>query len=126
MGISDHPRGLWGQGQILARLLLDPRRPASDGLGIFGRTFVFSAMHHNIAVGDFAGARLEIVRFPLSKYTGNREVEIFTFDERDVVEESVLNEAIDRTYKIWNEILAERSAAARRQAPTGTEGGFPF
>jgi hypothetical protein len=40
---------------------LDPR--LIDGLGVFGRTFVFSAMHHNVAVGDFAGARLEIVRF---------------------------------------------------------------
>ncbi len=103
---------------------LDPR--LTDGLGIFGRTFVFSAMHHNVAIGDFAGARLEIVRFPLNKYTGKREVEIFTFDERDVVEEAMLNEAIDRTYKIWNEILADRTAAARREPPTGTGDGFDF
>jgi len=103
---------------------LDPR--LTDGLGIFGRTFVFSAMHHNVAVGDFAGARLEIVRFPLNKYTGKREVEIFTFDERDVVDETVLNDAIDRTYKIWNEILAERTAAARRHPRTGTGDGFDF
>jgi hypothetical protein len=103
---------------------LDPR--LTDGLGMLGRTFVFSAMYRNVAVGDFVGARLEIVRFPLNKYTGKREVELFTFDERDVVEESVLNEAINRTYKVWNEILAERTAAARRQPPTGTEGGFGF
>jgi hypothetical protein len=104
---------------------LDPR--LTDGLGIFGRTFVFSAMHHNVAIGDFKGAKLEIVRFPLNKYTGKREVEIFTFDERDVVEEAVLNAAIDRTYKIWNEILAERIERARREPPTGTDdGGFGF
>jgi hypothetical protein len=104
---------------------LDPR--LTDGLGIFGRLFVFSAMYHNIAVGDFEGAKLEIVRFPLNKYTGKREVEIFTFDKRDIVDEAALNEAIDHTYKIWKVILAERSAAARRQSPTGTDdGGFGF
>ncbi|MDO8875120.1 MAG: hypothetical protein Q8M24_03360 [Pseudolabrys sp.] len=104
---------------------LDPR--LTDGLGLFGRTFVFSAMHHNVAIGDFKGAKLEIVRFPLNKYTGKREVEIFTFDERDVVEESVLNGAIDRTYKIWNEILAERIERARRERKTGTDDdGFGF
>lgn len=104
---------------------LDPR--LTDGLGIFGRTFVFSAMYHNIAVGDFAGAKQEIVRFPLNKHTGKREVETFTFDERDVVEEAVLNEAIDRSYKIWSEILAERKEEVRRQPPTGTDdGGFGF
>src|SRR2546430_1738166 len=75
-----------------------------DGLGPLGRTFVFSAMHHLIAVGDFEGARLEILRFPKNRCTGQREVEVFAFDERDVVEETVLNEAIDRTFKIWVEI----------------------
>lgn len=104
---------------------IDPR--LTDGLGIFGRTFVFSAMHHNVAIGDFAGARLEIVRFPFNKYTGKREVEIFTFDDRDVVEEAVLNAAIDRTYRIWHEILIERTAEARRKPPTGTDdSGFGF
>jgi len=99
---------------------LDPR--LSDGLAIFGRTFVFSAMHHNVAIGDFEGARLEIIRFPLNKYTRRREVEVFTFDERDVVDEAALNQAIDRTYQVWREILAERTAEARRR-PTGTDGG---
>lgn len=104
---------------------LDPR--LTDGLGIFGRTFVFSAMHHNIAIGDFDGARLEIIRFPLNRETREREVEVFTFDDRDVIAEGALNQAIDRTYKIWQEILAERTAEARRQRPTGTnEGGFGF
>ncbi len=104
---------------------LDPR--LTDGLGIFGRAFVFSAMHHNVAIGDFEGARLEIVRFPLNKYTGKREVEVFKFDERDVVEEAVLNNAIDDTYKIWREILAERTERMRREPPTGTgDGGFDF
>jgi hypothetical protein len=98
---------------------LDPR--LTDGLGVLGRTFVFSAMQHNVAVGDFAGAKLEIVRFPLSK-TGVRGVEIFTFDESDLVEESALNEAIDRTYKIWTEVLAERTERAHREPSTGTDG----
>jgi hypothetical protein len=103
---------------------LDPR--LTDGLAILGRIFVFSAMHHNIAIGDFEGARLEIVRFPLNKYTRKREVEIFTFDPRDVVEETVLNQAIDRTFKMWQEILAERTAETRRRKPTDTGYGFDF
>ena len=86
---------------------VDPR--LQDGLGPLGRTFVFSAMHHLIAVGDFEGARLEILRFPKNRYTGEREVEVFSFDERNVVDETVLNEAIDRTFKIWIEIIAERA-----------------
>ena len=61
---------------------IDPRK--TDGLGIFGRLFVFSAMYHNVAVGDFEGARLEIIRFSQNNYTGEREVEVFPFDERDV------------------------------------------
>jgi hypothetical protein len=105
---------------------LDPR--LTDGLGIFGRTFVFSAMHHNVAIGDFEGARLEIIRFPLNKYTGKREVEVFKFDDRDIVAEASLNRAIDDTYKVWREILAKRQAENRRQQPTGTDddGGFGF
>ena len=103
---------------------VDPR--LTDGLGIFGRTFVFSAMHHNVAIGDFEGARLEILRFPKNKYTGQREVEVFDFDERDIVDERALNDAIDRTYKIWREILAERTEEARRTAPTGTDDSFGF
>lgn len=104
---------------------LDPR--LTDGLGMFGRAFVFSAMHHNVAIGDFEGARLEIIRFPKNKYTGEREVEVFTFDERDIVPEASLNKAIDDTYKIWREILAERQVEQRRQRPTGTDdGGFDF
>jgi hypothetical protein len=102
---------------------LDPR--LTDGLGIFGRTFVFSAMHPNVAIGDFEGARLEIIRFPMDKYTGKREVDVFTFDQRDVVPEASLNKAIDDTYQVWREILAERQVEQRRQRPTGTDdGGF--
>ncbi|MEY9106965.1 hypothetical protein ABH999_003161 [Bradyrhizobium yuanmingense] len=105
---------------------LDPR--LSDGLGVLGRAFVFSAMHHNVAIGDFEDARLEIIRFPKNKYTGKREVEVFTFDERDVFPEHLLNKAIDDTYKVWREILAERQAEQRRQRPTGTDdnGSFSF
>lgn len=103
---------------------IDPR--LTDGLNALGRTFMFSAMHHTVAVGDFEGARLEILRFPLNKYTGQREPEVFTFDERDVVEEAVLNSAIDRTYKVWHEILAERTEEVRRRGTGTDDGGLPF
>jgi hypothetical protein len=101
---------------------VDPR--LTDGLGPLGRTFVFSAMHHLVAVGDFEGARLEILRFPRNKLKGRREVEIFTFDARDAVEEAVLNSAIDRTFKIWRELLAERTDEVRGRPSTGEGGGL--
>jgi hypothetical protein len=104
---------------------VDPR--LQDGLGILGRTFIFSAMHHLVAVGDFEGARLEILRFPKNPFKpGERRVELFKFDESDVVEEVVLNQAIDRTFKIWREVLAERTEESRRNPPTGTDGELGF
>ncbi len=103
---------------------VDPR--LQDGLGVLGRTFVFSSMHRLIAVGDFEGARLEIIRLPKNKVSGEREVEVFTFDAQDALEDMVLNEAIDRTFKIWHEILAERTDKVRRQLPTGSDNGFGF
>jgi hypothetical protein len=101
---------------------IDPR--LTDGVTPLGRIFMFSAMRHKIAIGDFEDARLEIIRFPRNRYTGKRDVEVFTFDDRDVVDENTLNEAIDRTYKIWWQILAERTA--KTPPATGTEGGFDF
>jgi hypothetical protein len=103
---------------------IDPR--LTDGLTALGRIFMFSAMHHTVAVGDFEGARLEILRFPKNVFSGERKVEVFTFDERDVVDEATLNAAIDSTYKIWREIIAERAEEVRAQPPTGTDGGFDF
>jgi hypothetical protein len=100
---------------------IDPR--LNDGVSALGRLFMFSAMRHNVAVGDFESATLEILRFPRNKFTGKREVEVFSFDESDIVDEATLNSAIDRTYKIWQEVLTERP----KDAPpaTGTEGsGF--
>jgi hypothetical protein len=102
------------QGGVPVLSFVDPR--LHDGLGIWGRRFIFSMMHHSVAVGDFEHARLEILRCPKSKYTREREVEVFTFDKRDAVEEAMLNQAIDQTFKIWREILAERTEEARRHA----------
>jgi hypothetical protein len=103
---------------------VDPR--LTDGLSPLGRLFIFSAMHHQFAVGDFEGARFEILRLPRDHYTGERCVEVFTFNESDVIDLPTLNEAIDRTFKIWNEILAERAAEAREHRPTGSDDGFDF
>jgi hypothetical protein len=94
---------------------IDPR--STDGVTPLGRLFMFSAMHHNVAVGDFEGAGFEILRFPRNKFTGERQVEVFTFDEREVVPEDTLNAAINATYGVWREVLAERTAQAR----TGTD-----
>lgn len=103
---------------------VDPRR--TDGLSVLGRLFIFSAMHHQFAVGDFEGAQFEILRFPLDQFTGKRKVEVFKFNESDVIDLPTLNEAIDRTFKIWREILAERTEEMRRHRSTGTDDDFGF
>jgi hypothetical protein len=109
---------------IIAELAGDPR--LTDGLSNLGRLFIFSAMHHQFAVGDFEAARFEILRFPRDHYTGERRAEVFAFNERDAVDLITLNDAIDRTFKIWREILDERTEEMRRHPPTGTDDGFGF
>jgi len=112
------------QGDRPVLAFVDPR--LTDGLSNMGRLFIFSAMHHQFAVGDFEAARFEILRFPRDRYTGERRVEVFTFNEGDAVDLITLNDAIDRTFKIWREILDERTEEMRRHPPTGTDDGFSF
>jgi len=83
-------------------------------------------MCHQFAVGDFEAARFEILRCSRDRYTGALRVEVFTFNERDAVDLVTLNDAIDSTFKIWREILDERTEEMRRHAPTGTDDGFGF
>jgi hypothetical protein len=103
---------------------VDPRR--TDGLSDLGRQFIFSAMRHQFGVGDFEAARFEILRCPRDRYTGALRVEVFTFNERDTVDLGTLNDAIDSTFKIWREILDERTEEMRRHPATGTDDGFGF
>lgn len=112
------------QGDRPVLAFVDPRR--TDGLSALGRLFIFSAMHHQFAVGDFEGAQFEILRFPISPYTGKRVVEVFTFNESDVIDRATLNSAIDSTFKIWRQILAERIEDIRQQTGGGGEGSFRF
>jgi hypothetical protein len=103
---------------------IDPR--LREGLTALGQRFAFSAMYHNLALGDFSEATFEILRFPKVKGAEGRHVQVHKFDPSQVVGEADLNEAIDRTYKIWVEVLAEREQEARQNPPTGTGGLFDF
>jgi hypothetical protein len=89
-----------------------------------GRRFAFSAMYHNLTLADFSEATFEILRFPKFNGADERHVQVHQFDQSEVVSEDEINTAIDRTYKIWIEVLAEREEEARRHPPTGTGGLF--
>jgi len=112
------------QGDRPVLAFVDPRR--TDGLSKLGRLFIFSAMYHQIAVGDFEGAQFEILRFPVCPFSGKRKVEVFTFNENDVIDLATLNSTIDSTFKIWREVLSERLEEARHRPRTGTDDSFPF
>jgi hypothetical protein len=96
---------------------VDPR--LNNGLTELGRRFAFSAMHHSLALADF------FLSFPRVKASLDRYVRVFTFDPSEIVSEDEINNGIDKTYKIWIEVLAERQEEARRHTSTGTD-GFRF
>jgi hypothetical protein len=110
------------EGDSPVAVFIDPRR--SNGLNAAARKFIFSGMHHQIAHGDFANAKFKIYRFPVAdKKTGDRTMRIFEPGEGDIVEYDEFTSAIDETYQIWFEILAEREAAKSPPArKTGTDG----
>jgi hypothetical protein len=112
------------QGERPVACFIDPR--LKDGLNTLGWRFAFSTMYHNLALGDFSGATFEILRFPRIKGAKERHVQIHQFDPSEVVSEVEINDAIDRTYKIWWEVLAERLEEERRRPATGTSGTFDF
>lgn len=104
---------------------MDPRR--SGGLTETGRRFAFSVMHHNLAQGDFSGARFQIFQFPNADDEGKKRVaKVHDFNEADLLSETEVNAAINDTYKIWQEVLEEREQEIRRAAGGGKPGGFGF
>jgi hypothetical protein len=110
------------QGERPVVCFIDPR--LNGGLTALGQRFAFSAMHYNLALADFSEATFDILRFPKFKGGDERYVHVHQFEPSEVVSEGEINAAIDRTYKVWIEVLAEREEEARRHSPTGTGGLF--
>ena len=102
---------------------VDPR--IKNGLTALGRQFVFSMMYHNLRLGDFSEARFEIFRFPKAGNSDDRFVRIYEFDEAEILDFGDLNAAVDETYQLWMEVLAEREAEARPKK-TGTDDQYGF
>jgi hypothetical protein len=103
---------------------IDPRR--RYGLNELGRKFVFSAMYHNLAIGDFAEARFEVFRFPMDGDQKARAIQRYQWDQKDLLGIDTLNKAVQETYELWNEILDERERAARMNNSKRAEGGGLF
>lgn len=101
----------------------DPRR--GNGYNKLAHSFVFSAMYHHIARGDFADARFRIASFPVNRSEKTRSIRYVDMTPEHLIEYEKLNGAVQETYKIWFEVLEEREEEARRRRPaTGTGGLF--
>jgi hypothetical protein len=104
-------------------IFVDPR--ISAPLTREGRKFVLSIMNERIRVPDpdFADARLLVIQFGKHedgrRFARSHEVadsELFGFDE--------LNAMVDETYRLWIEVLAERTDDARKRPTGSTPFGF--
>jgi hypothetical protein len=95
---------------------VDPRR--GNGLTAQARQFVFSTMHYHIAArADFAEAKFAAISFPFDESGLKRQVRVHEMSLDDLVEIEHLEAAIQETYEIWLEILAEREKEARGRPP---------
>lgn len=103
-------------------VFIDPRR--SKGLSQLGRRFVFSMMHERIRAADedFANVNLGIMRFVDNEEEG-RDVRLYTDRDVELYALDELQDMVSSTYRIWDEVWAERVAGTRRKA-TGTGGGL--
>jgi hypothetical protein len=103
-------------------LSCDPRR--GNGYTKLAHSFVFSAMYHHIARGDFSGAQFRIASFPVNRWEKTRSIRYVDMKPEHLIDYDRLNMAVQETYKIWFEILEEREEEARKSRPTGTGGLF--
>ena len=96
----------------------DPRM--SSKLTPLGRNFVLSAMHERIRVSDpdFAEVGLAVFQFANSK-EGPRAAKPHFADAISLYDYEAMDGMVRETYSIWNEILKERTAEARKRADVG-------
>lgn len=98
---------------------IDPRR-TTKRLTAAARQFVFSVMHERcLADPDLSEVDHCIVQFA-SLDDGSRTPTLYFADGMELHDFDALDAMVQETYAIWNEVLEERDAAARRG--TGTSG----
>lgn len=99
-------------------VFIEPRR--SRGLTKEGRRFAFSMMHERIRAADedFASIGLAIVRFADGD-DERRPVRLFTDEGVDLYTLEELEAMVAATYRIWQDVCAEREREARKSTGTG-------
>jgi hypothetical protein len=104
-------------------IFADPR--ISSPLTRVGRRFVLSIMNERIRVADpdFANAKLVVVQFGKGEQ-GNRIVREFEAADSELFSFSELNAMIDETYRLWVEILTERTEEVRKRPSGSNPFGF--
>ncbi len=96
----------------------DPR--LTKPLTRLATNFVHSMMHERLRAGepDFSDARLCVAKFDRGD-KGNRVLRLVDANETQLFETKALNQMIDETYRLWIEVLNERTEE-QQQRPTGT------
>lgn len=103
-------------GQLLIPLA-DYRR--TYRLTATAKRFAASVMHHAIRVQnptDFGTAKLVVFQFPYARAGSERSVTLEIVDDADLYSRDELAAMIAETFELWDEVLAERAAEARRSA----------
>ncbi len=98
---------------VLVVPFIDPRR--SKGLNKLGRQFALSLMSHRIrdTDPDLYEARMGIFRF----HPKNEKLyvpKLYTDEDIDIFDANYVDEMIDETYQIWQNVLEDRAEEARR------------
>lgn len=96
---------------------IDPRR--TRGLSAIGRRFAFSMAHHRARVlyPDLADAELAIFTFPVvtdASEGGCRRLRTYVAGDSSLFSYEELDQMVAETYRIWEQVLAERRDEARR------------
>jgi hypothetical protein len=127
VGYEQHVRFWWDLYTVIdgqpCFIFADPR--ISSPLTQEGRKFVLSIMNERIRVPDpdFADAQLLIVQFGKGEH-GTRVIREFPAGESKLFSFDELNEMIDETYKMWIEVLVERTEEVRKRPSGSTPLGF--
>jgi hypothetical protein len=126
IGIENHVR-YWRQLSYVrsGRLIVpffDARK--QNYLGPHGRRFAFSMMHHAIreANPDFENAGFEIWHFGRA-VNGGRTVNVYADTGVGFYSFEELDDMVRKTYAIWQQVLQEREAEAKKKAG-GTRGSL--
>lgn len=91
-------------------------------LGVEGRRFAASVMHHRISAqnpAELGHAKLAVFTFPQVANSDQRLARMIVVPNDDLYSADELAAMIAETYDLWADVLAERTRETRRSGTTG-------